>query len=272
MYFSSFEQTRRLPAMLCRMMLRFAGVALCAAALPAWGCIGDQAPIVRAHNILPATESGFSLHQFDLLTIMLPGEYKEGWRIEMEPIEPHIIQAVSDKDFEEHLHSKRFMTMSIRKIDSLTDSATATQLHFAAAGAGNVSLKLSNDQFNPARIYTMSIKISPVVIPPPPPRGSVRRADVSQIGKVIEISFYDKLEITLPGKVDDDWYTSSANAVGLNLIGKRPADASGSVVLTFDVSSLGMRDGTMLLVPKHPRTGQAAVYQFQIRYLLVPLC
>lgn len=77
--------------MFYRMILRFAGLVLCAAALPVWECIGDEPPIMRKHLILPATAGGFSLARLDLLTIALPSEYRDGWRIEMEPIEPHII-------------------------------------------------------------------------------------------------------------------------------------------------------------------------------------
>lgn len=258
--------------MFYQIILRLAGAALCLATMSAWGCMEDQPPVVRTHLILPVTAEELSLTRLDLLTIALPSEHPESWRIEMEPMEPPIMQAVPDVDFEGYLRSKRFITVTRRSADPLTGSATAARLHFGAAGAGSMTLKLLNEQFHPARTYTMHIKVNPVVIPPPPPRGRVISFEAGQPGAPIEIGFYDKLEITLPGSVADEWHTSSASAVGLELIGKRPADVGGGVIFTFGVHGTNSQSGTMLLVPKHRHAGQAAVYQFQIRHVPVPAC
>lgn len=249
---------------------------------PAWGCMSDDdlPTIWRKHMTLPVTRlaevqqgGGVSLSHFDLLTLVVPRKRADGWRIETEPAGQETLIAFSEARFTEVLENKRFKTRLGTLTDALTESNTSVRLRFGANTPGKLRLRLVNEKLKPVRSHVLDITVEPIPLPQPKPRGSLQRIEAGGADSSVALGFYDTLEIVLPGDAATEWNFSSAEAAGLRFVSQRAAEEPGKVILTFKAASASRSDeAKMWLAPKHPRTGQAAVYHFRILHRPVPKC
>lgn len=239
---------------------------LASAAFPSQACVSTPQRMLRQHIIVKPGEKA-DLAILDLFSVSLPGSSTDGWRAEAAPNEATLLRMLTPEQLASAKESPKFTTLSPAGDSNLHPSERPPRLHFGAVAVGSSRLVLVNDKRQPPLSYVLDINVRPRSLPGQPQRGSVRKSDESRQGQPIGFQYYDTLEITLPGVLNDDWLIDAKGA-GLSLHEKRTVDG-GKVAFVFKIGS--ERSGNVLTIrpdsrPDGPR------YAFTINHLPTPVC
>jgi hypothetical protein len=243
------------------------GILLMAATVsPASACISSNAGqrILRDHFVTIPGEP-VRLTILDLLSVSLPGQVADDWRVEAGTIDTPLLRLLTQEQLASAKQSPRFVTFNKPGAAAQSGATTGVQLHFGAVSVGRTTITFVNDAMRPAARRTLDIEVSSRSMPQAT-RGTLKKADPAHADQAIAMQYYDTLEITLPGKSDDSWDTGSAAAAGLMFKEKRAASAD-TVTLVFRPTSASSRSVVLTL-----SNGAGKNYSFQIQHQPTPIC